>query len=339
MKSKLFLIAFLGTILTMKSQTVLSDFESLGLTTGQYNDNKTAGTTFQNGDAVFAPAWDTSFGGYWSDGWAASAVHDSATAGSANQYGCAAYKGYSNSNAFAVGNTSGKLKMHLTGNSFGKPVLGMYVCNSTYAYQSMKKGDSFAKKFGGTTGNDPDWFKLQVKRYNGGVLKADTVDILLADYRFANNAQDYILKTWTWIDLRKLGPTDTTGFVDSLAFYLTSSDNSFGYMNTPAYFCIDNFTTNAPLVNGIQNFLSETELNLFPNPANNFFEVAYQTETPSFVNLKVTDVTGRELLMQNFKSFNGLNKFKVETETFSSGIYYVTLNVEGKIFSKKLIKQ
>jgi hypothetical protein len=238
-----------------------------------------------------------------------------------------------------VGTTSMNLTIRLSGASLGKPVQGMYVCNSTWAYHSMETGDFVAKKFGGPTGNDPDWFKLQVKRYYKDTLRNDTVDVYLADFRFSNNAQDYILKTWTWIDLRKLGVTDTIGFTDSLAFYLSSSDNgSFG-MNTPAFFCIDNLTTNAPTTNGIQNFISDSELNLFPNPANNFFEVAYQTESPSFVNLKMTDVTGRELLFQNFRSFNGLNKFKVDTEDLPVGIYYVTLNVEGRICSKKLIKQ
>jgi hypothetical protein len=207
----------------------------------------------------------------------------------------------------------------------------MYVCNSTWACKSMEQGDFVAKKFGGASGNDPDWFKLQVKRYYGGALQNDSVSVFLADYRFSNNVQDYILKTWTWINLSSLGN------VDSLAFYLSSSDNgSFG-MNTPAFVCVDNLTTNAPVA--IQNYFSETGLNLYPNPANDYFEVAYQTETPSFVNLKMTDVTGRELLAQNFRSFNGLNKFKVETETVPAGIYFVTLNVEGKIYSKKLIKQ
>jgi hypothetical protein len=37
---------------------------------------------------------------------------------------------------------------------------GVYVTNTTYAYNSMRDGDMFAKKFGGPTGNDPDWYKL-----------------------------------------------------------------------------------------------------------------------------------------------------------------------------------
>jgi len=347
MKKVLLSIALIGMAFTVRSQgTVLSDFESVSLPNQNghvYNDSL-GGGGFSSGDAFFPTVWDTSGGGFWSTGWIASALYDSTTAGFANQYGCAAYKGY-NSNTFAIGTTYGNLTARLSGNSLGKPVSGVWVCNSTYAYKSMKYGDMFAKKFGDTTGTHsglaqgsyPDWFKLTIKRYYKDTLRKDSVEVYLADYRFSNNSQDYILKTWTWVDLRNLGSTDSTGFTDSLAFTLHSSDNGTYGMNTPAFFCIDNLTTNAPTA--IQNYFSDTEINLYPNPASSFFEIAYQTEIPSFVNLKLLDVTGRELLLQNFRSFNGLNKFKVSTEALPAGIYYVTLNVEGKIFSKKLIKQ
>ncbi|MGZ4102328.1 MAG: T9SS type A sorting domain-containing protein, partial [Bacteroidia bacterium] len=84
--------------------------------------------------------------------------------------------------------------------------------------------------------------------------------------------------------------------------------------------------------------LSNT-MSLYPNPVKEYFEIAYETQSPSFVNLKMTDITGRELLLQNFRPMNGLNKFKIETGHLPAGVYYVNLNVEGKIFTEKVIKQ
>ncbi|MGZ4103439.1 MAG: DUF4465 domain-containing protein [Bacteroidia bacterium] len=243
MKKPLLAIALLCGILTVRSQTVLSDFESVTLPNWNnevYNDSL-GGNGFTSGDAHFSTVWDTSFGGFWSSGWAASAHYDSITAGYTNPYGCIARKGYGNSNKFAVGTTSMGLNIALSGISLGNRVQGLYVCNSTWAFTSMRDGDFVGKKFGGPTGNDPDWFKLQIKRYSGGMLQNDSVDVFLADYRYSNNAQDYILKTWTWIDLTSLGN------VDSLAFFLTSSDNGTFGMNTPAFFCIYNLTTNSPV--------------------------------------------------------------------------------------------
>lgn len=56
---------------------------------------------------------------------------------------------------------------------------------------------------------------------------------MLADFRFDNAADDYVVTDWRWLDLSGLGA------VSSLQFALTSSDvGPFG-INTPAYFAMD----------------------------------------------------------------------------------------------------
>ena len=97
----------------------------------------------------------------------------------------------------------------------------------------MCDGDSYAKKFGGTTGDDPDWFKLKIFGYQNGNF-IDTVVFYLADFRFTDNNQDYIIKDWTFVDLSTIENSV------SLTFELSSTDNGQYGMNTPAYFFIDN---------------------------------------------------------------------------------------------------
>jgi hypothetical protein len=113
---------------------------------------------------------------------------------------------------------------------------GFFITNNTYAALSMKEGDDFTKKFGGDDGADPDWFKLTVTGTNGDGTET-TVDYYLADYRFENPADDYIIETWQWVDLTPLGKVNT------LNFALSSTDNGDWGMNTPAYFCMDNLHT------------------------------------------------------------------------------------------------
>ena len=105
----------------------------------------------------------------------------------------------------------------------------------------MRDGDAFAKKFGGPTGNDPDFFKLTISGLDAGNAPTGTVDFYLADFRFANNALDYILTNWTLVDISSL-PIHTR----KLQFTLSSSDNGTFGMNTPAYFAVDNLTTAIP---------------------------------------------------------------------------------------------
>jgi hypothetical protein len=113
------------------------------------------------------------------------------------------------------------------------------ITNTTYAAISMRDGDGpggFGKKFGGPTGNDPDFFRLTILGRDSANASTGSVVFYLADYRFTDNAQDYIVSQWTTVDLSSLG-TSTR----SLQFNLESSDNdpNFG-MNTPAYFAVDN---------------------------------------------------------------------------------------------------
>ena len=110
--------------------------------------------------------------------------------------------------------------INLTGAAANNTVTGMHITNTTYAANSMRDGDAFSKQFGGASGNDQDWFLLTIKGYTAGNETTDSVNFYLADYRFADNSQDYIIKDWQWVDLTSLGN------VDSLSFSLNSSKAS-----------------------------------------------------------------------------------------------------------------
>ncbi|MGL4422920.1 MAG: DUF4465 domain-containing protein, partial [Gemmataceae bacterium] len=111
----------------------------------------------------------------------------------------------------------------------------MRITNTTYAGLSMRDGDSFSKKFGGISGNDPDFFLLTIVGKSVGGQTLGTIDFYLADYRFSNNSQDYIIQEWTTVNLSTL-PEQTR----RLEFILSSTDNGTFGMNTPAYFAMDN---------------------------------------------------------------------------------------------------
>ena len=114
------------------------------------------------------------------------------------------------------------------------------ISNSTYAALSMRDGDPFSKKFGGISGNDPDFFKVSVYGIDAANhVLGTSVDFYLADYRFANNAQDYILNSWQVLDLSALSGAA------SLHFNVSSSDVGNAGMRTPSYFAIDNLTITA----------------------------------------------------------------------------------------------
>lgn len=114
-------------------------------------------------------------------------------------------------------------------------IKGAYVTNSTYAYLAIKNGDN-AKKFGGTSGTDEDWFKLTAIGYDANNNQTGTAEIYLADFRNSDSSKDYILKDWTWFDLTPLGNPQT------VKFQMSSTDNNTWGMITPAYFSMDGIT-------------------------------------------------------------------------------------------------
>jgi hypothetical protein len=187
----------------------------------------TAGATFNNS---YNATFDT-----WS-GWAYSNVTNVTTPGFGNQYAAYALPngGGDNSSNFGVAFTfnPGDATIQLP---VGMRPASVRLTNTTYAALSMRDGDQFAKKFGGTSGNDPDFFLLTITGLNGQNQPTGSVNFYLADYRFTDNSLDYIVAQWTTVDLSALGE-DTS----RLSFALTSSDvGAFG-MNTPAYFALDN---------------------------------------------------------------------------------------------------
>lgn len=120
-------------------------------------------------------------------------------------------------------------------------VTGFYVTNNLWAYNHILEGETGVTPFGGTSGNDPDWFKLTATGKNAAGQTVGTAEFYLADYRFENNDEDYILNTWEWFDL------STLGAVQTISFELSSTKNNTYGMVTPAYFCLENFNGEAPL--------------------------------------------------------------------------------------------
>ncbi len=334
MKKKL-LNLILGIFATTLTITVhaqqVSSFEDITLASNSYlNGSGTPnGTVFISGNAIFPNYFKT----YWSKGWAISNMKDSTTAGYTNMYSAVTAMGY-NSATYAVGQQGSIIRVYkdaMNGNGNG-----VYVTNGTYAAISMKNGDGFARKFGDTTGTKsglpqgsyPDWFKLTIKGFSNGTLKTDSVNFYLADYRFTDNTKDYIVKEWKWVDLTALGN------VDSVVFNLSSSDiGNFG-MNTPSFFCIDNFTTA-----NMTTTIAEAErmaIQLYPNPAkdNITIDLSKSYTDSRACTIDVFDVTGRKV--DTFMSTGSLINLSIQA--YKTGMYLISVRNDNTFINLKFIK-
>lgn len=236
--------------------TLIAGFEDVGLSltaegefhgpvangtreTGPFGDTVITGL-IQSGGLTFNNTFSLDYGS-WS-GFAYSNITDKTTPGFQNQFSAFPGKGAGASTTYGIAFAGDPIAptISLAGTTNGAKFQSIAVSNTTYTALSMLNGDSFSKKFGGETGNDPDFLLLTIEGRNATGSSVGTVDFYLADYRFADNSRDYVVGGWATIDVS--GLTGAT----RLEFSLSSSDvGAFG-MNTPAYFAIDQITLDTP---------------------------------------------------------------------------------------------
>jgi len=212
------------------SSATVATFDELSLAAESYWNGSDGSGGFSSGSAYFNNNYNAVYMSW--DGFAYSNITDTSSSGWTAQYNAITGGGQDGSANYAIGYVGWAGPPTMTLNTAGI-VEALYVTNNNYAYYSMLNGDMYAKKFGGLSGDEADWFLLTITGKDADGLTVGSVDFYLADYRFAENSQDYIVNTWEYVDLTGLG------MVKSLEFGLSSSDvGDFG-MNTPAYFAMD----------------------------------------------------------------------------------------------------
>lgn len=323
MKNFYLFVALLAALFSGNAQQ-LASFDDIELEPDSFYNGSDGAGGFASGGFWFPNNYNPDWAS-WS-GFSVSNTKDTLTAGYENQYSAITGGGSALSENYAVVYWPGALKMEFDS---VMEITGFEVTNATYTYLNMRDGDSngFSKKFGGPDGTDPDFLKLMVWGTDSLGNQTDTVEFFLADYRFADSEQDYLVNSWEWVNLTSLGA------VTELHFGMESSDVGDWGINTPTYFCMDNFTA-AQLTSSLSsNFGKRNELFVYPNPVtDNFF-----AEIPeSSKKITVTDSAGKILFAQNV---SGQNKIKISAlKGRVSGIYFLRVETNSEIITRKIIK-
>ncbi len=315
-----FTVALLATtnIFSQDSGDTLT-FESFDLGTDDYYNGSDGNGDFTIGSFTLTNSYNSEWDS-WS-GFAVSKVQDIATAGFGNQYA-----------SFANGGAAGSEKYGVWYNGtieFGtaKVVKSLQVTNTTYAALSMRDGDSFGKQFGSpnNAAGDPDgtegkdWFLLQIIPLNeNDELVGDTIDFYLADYRFDDDTDDYIVNTWETIDLGNVEAS-------KLTFLLSSSDNGDWGMNTPGYFAIDNLVADNSL--GLYS-LNQLNASVYPNPSEGLLTI----DVKENAEMQLVNTLGQVVRTE---TVNG--NAQIDVSTLPSGLYHLSLRSDTASHSQKVI--
>lgn len=320
---KIYLLAGLWAALFSSNAQQVATFDDVELESGSWYNGADGAGGFNSGGFWFPNDYDFTWNS-WRD-FAVSNMKDSITSGYQNQYSAITASGAAGSGNYAVAYCPGDITMQFDP---AVEVTGFDVTNSTYAYLNMRDGDgSFSKIFGGTDGSDPDYFKLLVSGLDQDGIPTDTLEFFLADFRFEDSSMDYILKTWKWFDISSLGKVKT------LYFSMRSSDVGDYGMNTPAYFCMDNFTSAELTSGGDYPAADRQRLTIFPNPVEDIFFVDVPAGAERMVLL---ESTGRVIFRQ---MVSGGERLAVDVLSgMPGGIYFLVMKKEGKVWTEKVMK-
>lgn len=331
---KIYLIAALFAANVVSAQN--ADFESISLTNESYWDGSDYSgasngfglfdTVITDGPCSYPNQYDTTWGGnwgYWSQGWAFSnQTPDTTIGGTYSSYAGGAHGGAN----YGVGKQYANLYF---GSITATAGIKLYITNNNYAAHSMLNGDMFAKKFGSIynadgdvdSTNGEDWFLITAIGYDANYNIIDSALFYLADFRFQDSTQDYIVKDWTLFDLSNLGNAST------IQFKLSSSDVGQYGMNTPAFFAIDDISLQFTGINEMKN----KKLVVYPNPATDI--VTVQTNSNNGT-VQIFDISGKLLNNENYTS----ETFQLNIANYPAGTYYVVLTSENARQTTKLIK-
>jgi hypothetical protein len=287
------------------------DFENFNFPDTLEYDNGSNSTELTDGFFEFYPLkfpnvyndeWN-----FWQSGWAISSVKDSVTPGFTNLYAARPGGSYSGNN-YAVGQQNSEIN-YVDEGSPSVPAMNylkLNIANSTYAALSMRDGDQFAKKFGGETGDDPDYFFVRISL----LLEEEIVneqDIYLADFRFEDNSQDYISENWDEILFEGVS-------FDKIKFRIFSSDTGAFGINTPTFFCVDKIEPGFNVYAG--NLDNQNQIKLFPNPTQNLLNIQLENERTE--TLLIHDLYGRIV-----RTVQVIGQQMLDVGDLASGVYFV----------------
>lgn len=74
-----------------------------------------------------------------------------------------------------------------------------------------------------------------------------------------------------------------------------------------------------------------------PNPFATSSDINFTSPIAGKAELKIYNMIGKEVYQGTYRMVNGKNVIRLDAEDFDSGVYMYTLNLENKVFTKRMI--
>lgn len=124
----------------------------------------------------------------------------------------------------------------------------------------------------------------------------------------------------------------TSGFSpDSTSFIRTNSNPTFQSISqTPMVRLAFGYE-------GLEEKKNSINMDVFPNPAIDKTTISFELNNEAMVQLFLTDLTGKVVYTSNLKGVHGTQKVEINTSLLSEGIYLMNVEMDGSVFTQKLV--
>ncbi|MFZ4740553.1 MAG: T9SS type A sorting domain-containing protein [Bacteroidales bacterium] len=85
------------------------------------------------------------------------------------------------------------------------------------------------------------------------------------------------------------------------------------------------------------NTLEVEKLGFYPNPTSGKFKLDFALDTKEVVTIKILDVAGKEVYIEELKDFLGNYSKEIDISGNLKGIYFIIINQGDKFMSKKIV--
>ena len=187
----------------------------------------------------------------------------------------------------------------------------------------VSQGNTLRYISGGNTSNDfsislNQWYKIELKNIN---YETQTFDFWVNGMEIAAD----------------LGFRGTAKKVDKIFF--GNYDNAVSYYDDieighVIYSATDTVTVNTQICAGITENGDKYISKIYPNPVQDQLTIETETQAKS-VNIILTDMTGKLILQKN----NISNYEQINLSNLQAGVYFIKLIYDGKVETKKIIKE
>ncbi len=98
-----------------------------------------------------------------------------------------------------------------------------------------------------------------------------------------------------------------------------------------------NYSPTASISQFNGSMITPAQVNLYPNPAQSEINFNVKTESIAAVAIRITDITGRTILVEDKGKMSGDKTFKVNTNDFKNGLYLYQIQIGQEIRTGKFL--